>query len=267
MLASERDKIIINHLTEHKFSSLKELITKTDASAATLRRDLSKLEKKGIIKRIHGGAELVHQENNPPSMIMLNPSEVPYDLQQPFDVRLHVNAKRKEAISKIAVSLCENNETILIDGGTTSYFMVKYLKDYSLNVITNSIIIAYELVRTNNKVIIPAGIISQGNMLILDFSNNDQLSHFNISKAFIPVEGFNFNGPICSDLFHMRMKSSLINRAEEIIILVDSTKFDRVGTLRLCELDQINIVITDSDIPKKYKDLLESNNIQLIIAE
>ncbi len=267
MLPTEREKVIMSYLSEHKFSTLNELASNTHASPATLRRDLNKLEEKGIIRRVRGGAELVHLETKPSSMIMLNPSEVPYDLQQPFDVRLHVNENRKDSISKMAVTLCENNETILIDGGTTTYFMVKYLKAYSLNIITNSIIIAHELSNSNNKVIVPAGIISPGNMLILDFSSTDQYSHFNIQKAFIPVEGFNFNGPICSDLFHMRMKSSLINRAEEIIIMVDSTKFDRPGALRLCELDQIDTVITNSDIPKKYIELLNSHGIKILFAD
>jgi DeoR family ulaG and ulaABCDEF operon transcriptional repressor len=267
MLPSEREKVIINSLNNQKFCTLNELVNLTKASPATLRRDLNNLEEKGIIKRVHGGAELVHLENTASRMSLLNPGEVPYDLNQPFDVRLHINEQRKNALSRAAVSLCNNNETILIDGGTTTYFMVKYLTNYSLNIITNSIIIAHELIQTNNRIIVPAGIISPGNMLILDYSTGDQYSQYNIQKAFIPVEGFNINGPICSDVFHMRMKSSLIQRAEEIIIMVDGTKFDRAGALRLCQLDQIDMIITNSDMPNRYKDIFSSHEIRIIYAD
>ena len=267
MLISERERVILNYLSERKFSSIHELIKRTGASPATLRRDLDRLEDSGLIKKVRGGAEFIETNKGPDSMIMLNPSSVPYDLQQPFDIRLHINEEKKMAISKEAAALCSNNETILIDGGTTTYFMAKYLKDRSLNIITNSITIAYDLTRTNNKVIVPEGIITSNNMLILDFANNNQFAHFNISKAFIPIEGFNIHGPISSDLFHMRMKSSLISQSDSVIIMADSSKFDRSGTLRLCELEQIDTVITDAGIPPRYAELFESKGIRLIIAD
>jgi DeoR family ulaG and ulaABCDEF operon transcriptional repressor len=267
MLISERERIILNYLSEKNFSSIHELIKQTHASQATLRRDLDRLEKNDLIKKVRGGAMIAENNKIPESMIVFNPSSTPYDMRQPFDVRLHDNERKKMCIAKEAAALCSNNETILIDGGTTSYFMTKFLKGSSINILTNSIIIAYELVRTNNKVIISEGIITPNNMLILDFVNKRPFSHFNISKAFIPVEGFNFHGPISSDMFHMRMKSSLIAQSDSVIILLDSSKFDCNGTLRLCELDQIDTVITDGDIPPRYIELFKVKNIRLIIAE
>jgi DeoR family ulaG and ulaABCDEF operon transcriptional repressor len=239
----------------------------TKASQATLRRDLDRLEQNGFIKKVRGGAMLVENNKSSESMIMFSPGSTPYDTQQPFDLRLHYNEGKKIAIAKAAVDLCSNNETILIDGGTTSYFMAGFLKDRSMNILTNSITIAYELIRTNNKIVISEGIITPNNMLILDFFNKSPFSHFNISKAFMPVEGFDRHGPIASDMFHMRMKSSLIAQSDSVIILMDSSKFDRKGTLRVCELDRIETVITDKDIPPYYIELFQAKNIRLIIAE
>ncbi|MDR1104867.1 MAG: DeoR/GlpR family DNA-binding transcription regulator [Treponema sp.] len=267
MLISERERTILNYLSEKNFSSIHELIKRTNASQATLRRDLDRLEKNGLIKKVRGGAMIAEDNKIPESMIVFDPSSTPYDMQQPFDIRMHNNVRKKMCIAKEAAALCGNNETILIDGGTTSYFMTKFLKNSSINILTNSIIIAYELVRTNNKIVISEGIITPNNMLILDFINKNPFSHFNISKAFIPVEGFNFHGPISSDMFHMRMKSSLIAQSDSVIILLDSSKFDRNGTLRLCELDQIDTVITDKDIPSRYIELFKAKNIRLIIAK
>jgi DeoR family ulaG and ulaABCDEF operon transcriptional repressor len=267
MLISERERTILNHLSEKKFSSIHELIKHTSASQATLRRDLDRLEKDGFIKKIRGGAMIAENNKIPESMIVFNPSSTPYDIQKPFDVRLHDNERKKLCIAREAAALCNNNDTILIDGGTTSYYMTKFLKASSINILTNSIIIAYELARTNNKIVISEGIITPNNMLVLDFINKNPFSHFNISKAFIPVEGFNFHGPISSDMFHMRMKSSLITQSDSVIILLDSSKFDRNGTLRLCEIDQIDTVITDEDIPSQYAEFFAAKNINLIIAK
>jgi DeoR family ulaG and ulaABCDEF operon transcriptional repressor len=267
MLISERERTILNHLGEKNFSSIHELIKRTGVSQATLRRDLDRLEKNGFIKKVRGGAMIAENNKIPESMIVFNPSSTPYDIQKPFDVRLHDNERKKMCIAREAAALCGNNETVLIDGGTTSYYMTKFLKTSSINILTNSIIIAYELVRTSNKIVISEGIITPNNMLVLDFINKNPFSHFNISKAFIPVEGFNFHGPISSDMFHMRMKSSLITQSDSVIVLLDSSKFDRNGTLRLCEIDQIDTVITDEDIPSRYAELFAAKNIKLIIAK
>ena len=259
MIDKERQELILEHLGKTRFITVRELTTLLSSSEATIRRDLVALDKSGLVQRHWGGASLAGQADSKP-----NPPSLP---ESSLENRISKQGEIKREIAKLATSLIEEGETIIIDGGSSTYFMADYLEDKNLKVITNSFAIATRLIeQSRNTVIIPGGIIYPQSRIVLNPFDSNFFDDYAPSKLFMSVGGLSDMGATNSDTTLIRVEKRMIESANELIILCDSSKFSKRGSLFLCGLDDIDILITDDGISLEFKRILEAAGVKVLIA-
>jgi len=260
MLEKERQKTILRIMKQNQFVTVKEMVSLLSISEATIRRDFTTMTRQGFIRRLRGGAEYIES----PQDVCSVPPRLP---EYSFDVRKGILAEKKRMIAKKAVSLISENETIIIDGGSTTYYMVEYLKALKVRIITNSFAIAEELIKNSeNSVIILGGIIYPDSRIILNPFENSILNKYYASKVFMGVNGIDENGTTNSDPLLIQTEKEMIASGKELILLADSSKFSNRGNLFLCGFEKIHTIITDSAIPESLAEMLRSKNIRLIVV-
>ncbi len=184
--------------------------------------------------------------------------------ETPFAIRKDIHSSIKRKIAEAAVSTIKDGETIIIDGGSTTYQMVEFLASLELTIITNSFIVAEYLVKKGkSQIILPEGIIYPESLLILNPLQPDPFSNYHASKVFMGVEGINNDIIMNSRIELIQMEKSMINHADELVILADSSKFRSKGNLFLCNLDQVHTIITDDDISQEEAEQVRSKGIHL----
>jgi DeoR family ulaG and ulaABCDEF operon transcriptional repressor len=204
---------------------------------------------------VRGGAEAV----NPPAQGGL--------VGRPFSVNETINVSLKRAIAKAAVELCKDGEPIIINGGTTTFQMVYPLVNRRLQVFTNSFPIAeYLLHHSKNTVLVQGGTIYREQNIILSPFENDVSRNFNAKKMFMGAQGLGPRGLMEADPLLIQAELKLISQADELVVLVDSSKFSGSSSLVLCGLDRIATVITDRGIRDEHRQMLETAGVGLIVA-
>lgn len=252
----ERWQLIVQALRERQVVTVRELVERTGVSPATLRRDLTKLAEDGRIRRVHGGVEAI------------GATERPSLSAASFDAGQARNIAQKRRIARAAVALCRDGESIIINGGTTTYQMVDFLLDRRLQILTNSFPIAQVLMQNSeNRIALPGGEIFREQGLVLSPFDTDATQHFSASKFFFSCFAVNSRGVIESDPLVARAMIKLIDRADELVLLADSSKFDSNGSMAICPLDRIGTLITDEGIPAAAADMVKAAGVRLLIAD
>lgn len=251
----ERHRIIMSAVQEKSVVTVQDISELTEASEATIRRDIAALHVQGKIRRVRGGAEAVH----PPQLGNL--------AGRPFRVSESVNIDKKRAIARQAVELCDPGDAIIINGGTTTFQMVHFMGAHRLQVMTNSFAIAEHLVKNSkNSVTIPGGAIYREQSLILSPFDNDTTRNFYARRMFLGCQGVGPLGIMESDALIIQSEQKLMNQADELVVLVDSSKFTRRSSLILCSLDRVSTIITDDGVSEETARMIEAAGIALVIA-
>ncbi len=251
----ERHRIILSAVQEKPVITVQDIAELTDASEATIRRDIAALHVQGKLRRVRGGAEAVH----PPQLGQL--------VARSFRVSESVNIDKKRAIARQAVALCEESDSIIINGGTTTFQMVHYLSARRLQVLTNSFAIAEHLVKhSKSNVTVPGGAIYREQSLILSPFDNDAIRNFYARRMFVGAQGIGSLGVMEPDPLVIQSEHKLMQQADELVVMVDSSKFHRRSSLILCPLDRVDILITDDGISEEATRMIEDIGIRLIIA-
>jgi DeoR family ulaG and ulaABCDEF operon transcriptional repressor len=249
----ERWSVILGQLAQQPVVTVTELQALLGSSAATVRRDLSRLEEQGKLRRLHGGAELAGSA--PPQLRG----------QQPFESSRKVNSAAKVAIARRAAEMCTEGDSIIVDGGSTTFAMVEFLCRMSLQVLTSSFPIAEALLRNGTgRVLVPGGEIFREQDVILSPFADGVLKSFHASKLFIGAQGVGAQGLMQTDPLLVSSEQRLMEQAGSLVVLVDSSKFHRSGSLILCDLRRIDTLITDDAVPEDAVRLLESAGVQVI---
>lgn len=255
MHESERHRIILSAVQEKPVVTVQDIAELTDASEATIRRDIASLHVQGKLRRVRGGAEAVH----PPQLGNL--------AARPFRVSESVNIDKKRAIARKAVDLCEEGDAIIINGGTTTFQMVHYMSARRLQVMTNSFAIAEHLVKHSKcNVSVPGGAIYRDQSLILSPFENDAIRNFYARRIFIGAQGVGALGIMESDALVIQSEQKLMRQAEELIVMIDSSKFRKRSSLILTPLETVSTIITDEDISDEAARMVEAAGVTLIIA-
>jgi DeoR family transcriptional regulator, ulaG and ulaABCDEF operon transcriptional repressor len=253
---TERHRVILAAVQSRSMATVADLVDLTGTSEATIRRDIAALHVQGKLRRLRGGAEAI----NPPSQ--------PGLLGRPFSVNEGINMPLKRAIAKAAVALCEDGEPIIINGGTTTFQMVYPLVSRRLQVFTNSFPIAEHLLHhSKNQVMVPGGTIYREQNVILSPFGSDVSGNFYARKMFMGAQGVGPHGIMEADPLLIQAELKLISQADEIIVLVDSTKFRMRSSLILCPLERIHTVVTDRGISDTDRQMLETAGVRLVVAE
>lgn len=251
----ERRKKILHLINERGQIKITELSKILNCSEVTLRSDIRQLDQEGLLLRTHGGAMKIEENQS-----------IHYN-----QVKLSKDTEKKLAITKMAYSLIENGDTIIIDDATTSFFLTRFIKsnaNKNITVVTNSLLVAMELLGQNhvNLFMVGGQISSEMAATMGDLAINS-LEGFHVNKAFIGVHGLNFKLGITSiGTIQMQVKKSIIHSADEVIVLADSSKFGGAYLSVICPMDRISKVVTDQDIPAEYVKAAKENQVHLLIA-
>lgn len=252
----ERQRIILSAVQEKPFITIQDIAELTEASEATIRRDIASMHVQGKLRRVRGGAEAIH----PPQQTAL--------AGRPFRVSEAENIDKKRAIAREAVGLCNEGDAIILNGGTTTFQMVHYLATRRLQIMTNSFAIAEHLVKNSKStVIIPGGMIYREQSMILSPFDNDVTRNFYGKRMFMGSVGVGPFGAMESDPLIIQGEQKLINQADELVLLVDSSKFERRSSLILCPLQRVATIITDDGIADADRKMVEDAGVELIVAK
>jgi DeoR/GlpR family transcriptional regulator of sugar metabolism len=253
MLERERKQTIFRLLDLHRFASIHDVVEATGASEATIRRDFIELEKEKRLRRVRGGVELTQRHGQA------------LQAEPPLDTRVSVNQEKKRRIARHACASVEPGETIMIDGGSTTFHMAEYLATLDVTVVTNSFAIAEHLVRHSRcTVIMPEGIINSSSQLILNNVSPDPFANYNVKKAFMGIEGITETALTNSDPLLIQMERAMIAHAQELIILADETKFGKMGHLILCPIEKAARIITSHQADPSIVKALRGKGIEIV---
>lgn len=251
----ERWQLIVQALRDRHVVTVRELVERTGVSPATLRRDLTKLAEDGRIRRVHGGVEAIDARLRPQLSAL------------PFDVGQTRNIDKKRLIARAAAALCADGESVIIHGGSTTFQMAEFLAQRRLQILTNSFPIAQVLTHTSeNRIVISGGEIYREQGLVLSPFESDTTQHFSASKIFVSCYALNSRGIIESDPLVARGVVKLLDRADRIILLADSSKFITAGSMVVCPLDRIATLITDDGITEETADMVKKAGVELVVA-
>lgn len=255
MHEKERHRIILSAIQEKPVATVQEMVELTGSSEATIRRDIAALHVQKRLRRVRGGAEAL----NPPQFVGL--------AGRPFAVNEALHAAQKRAIAREAVELCSDGEPIIINGGTTTFQMVHFLTNRRMPIFTNSFPIAEHLLRhSKNTVMVSGGTIYREQNIILSPFDNDVTRNFYARRMFMGAQGLGPLGLMEGDPLLIQAEQKLIDQADELVVLADSSKFRHRSSLILCPLSRITTVITDEGIEDREAGMLEEAGVNLIVA-
>ncbi len=233
-----------------------ELTSLLTASEATVRRDLSRMEHEGQLRRVRGGAEAASPGKSKPLVG-----------QPRFESSRAVNSERKRFIAERAAALCQSSETIIIGAGSTAFAMAEIIADLELQVLTNSFPIGSFLFKHGQcRVILPGGELYREQGIILSPFDDDSFKNYFVSKLFLGAQAVGPQGLMQSDPTLVRAEQQLIDQCEKLIVLVDSSKFKQRASLILCPLGQIDILITDAGIDAESLKVLRDAGVEVLVA-
>jgi DeoR family ulaG and ulaABCDEF operon transcriptional repressor len=252
----ERWQIIRAMLRERALVRIADVLKATGASEASIRRDFAKLAETGVALRVRGGLEAA-----------ASAADGAYE-RRTFEASSVLNIGAKRAIARAAVDLNEDGESIIINGGTTTFEMGAFLRDRRLKVLTNSYPLAQVLIRDSQcRVALPGGEVYREERLIVSPFDDDATQHYSASRMFMSAISVGELGVIEGHPLIARAERKLLARARELVVLVDSSKFAARGSLVVCPLSRVSRVITDSGVPSAALEMLRQAGIAVDVVE
>lgn len=253
MLQEQRQQRIMDELRNKQSVRIAPLCEKLGVTRETVRRDLHELEKKGLLKKVHGGAILKKTNVEPP-----------------YAHRSESNNEEKHAIAKRAAAYVDNGDAIYIDIGTSTLYMTEYLGDkQNLTVVTNALMVAYELSKYPQiKVMLSGGELRSGELSLSGSIARKSFEDLFIDKAFIGVGGLSLETGITD--YHVgesEIRKMMLNKAMETYALADYSKFDVTAFTKACEVQEIDRIITDTKAPSSMVKALQEQGITVDCVE
>jgi DeoR family transcriptional regulator, ulaG and ulaABCDEF operon transcriptional repressor len=258
MHAAQRDAEITRLLNSQGFVSFKQLCDRLEASSATIRRDLERLDSEGLIERVRGGARLKNGAKPTPADRLVG---------APFEENRFRHAEQKAAIGRAAAKLCARGEAVIIDGGTTTFQMCAHLEGLNLQVLTNSLHIVGELLpQPGARVSVPGGAVFREQNIILSPFEDDGIARYHASKLFMGAAALGSRGLMQADVVLIQAEQKLMDKADQLVVLADSSKFRAQAPFLVCALGEIDVVVTDAGVREPELELLRAHEIDVIIA-
>ena len=258
MHATERESLILNILRERGFVSFRDLESRMDDSPATIRRDLERLSGEGKLYRVRGGAKATAGTGE---------LGEPHLAGVPFHENIGKRRAEKEAIGRAAATMCAPGEGVMIDGGSTTLQMCPYLAGLGLQVLTNSLHIVSALIgQAGTRVLVPSGAVFPEQNIILSVFGDDGMPRFHAPRLFMGAASIGPQGLMQADVVLVAGERRFIERADEVIVLVDSSKFEGSSGNIVCELAQIDAIVTDDAVSDRAAAMLERAGVKMIVV-
>lgn len=255
-MPKDRKEQIKDILTEKPFVSLHELEAKfPEVTSMTLRRDIAYLESRGELIKVRGGAR---------SMKFITSS-----MEDEFGKRLHECTEEKARIALAALAFIEPNRSIFIDSGTTALALASVVPDQHIIFTTTGPHVAIELAKNRKNIVnLVGGMINHDNFSVSGMEALRFVSEINIDIAFMVPSCVSVScGFTCGNYSECEMKKFILAKAMRKIVLMDSTKLGKSLPYTFCHAEDIDVLITDDELPHDFRDQLEKNNVKIIIAK
>lgn len=249
----ERIRGIMRILEEENRVLITELCKTFNTTAVTIRKDLDLLEKQGVLKRTHGGA-ILHK---------------PLFRELALNEKEKLNAQEKERIAKEAVKMISEGDVIMLDSGSTTTQLAKYMKDLKgITVITNAINIAIELANSSElEIILTGGSLQKNSSTLIGPLAETVLKKISADKLFHGVDGIDYEiGLTTPNITEANTSHVMMQRAGENILLVDSSKFGRRSLGVICQLKEIDKIITTKSMEKSEIKKLNDMGVEVIMV-
>ena len=244
----KRHQTILDKLNKEKHIEVLDLCIVLKVSAVTIRKDLKLLEGKGLLFRTHGGASLKN----------------PYANERSVIEKEKMSIIEKTGIANAASTHIVNNDSIIIGSGTSVQALAKALDpEKSLTVVTSSLNVSLELNKNKNiKVLQLGGFIRQSSFSVIGDYAIQIFKDMSCSKLFIGVDGIDLEyGITTSNLDEARLNQKMIESANKLIVLADSSKFGKRSFGKICPLNKVDLIITDKDISQQMLKKLENKGV------
>ncbi len=254
MLAIERRNEILLKLQEERKVVVSDLSQQYNVTEETIRRDLEKLENEGLAKKTYGGA-------------VLNDS---FNTDLPYTVRKKANVESKQRIAEVIAAMIEDGDHLILDASSTALFIAKRMKDKkNITVITNSVEILLELSDRNGwKILSTGGRLKEGGLALVGYQAERMVSTFHVDYAIFSCKGMDQErGLTDANESDAQIKKMIVKAAKKSILAVDHSKFDKISFTQVCELSEIDMVVTDKEPSESWKQTLASAGIELVCPE
>lgn len=252
MLAEERRSRLLELVRFRGFAALNQLADELQVSESTVRRDLDFLEESGTARRTHGG--VFYTGSSP---------KLPH-----FEERQPQQWDKKRAIAQRAAELIQDGDTLLLDGGTTTYEVALLLVGRPLQVVTNSLPVANLFASSSNTdLILVGGYVYPRTGVSVGPYANETLRSLNVRRTVLSVAAINERGCYNSNLLLVETERAMMEASEEVIVVADSTKFGHQSLAHLCELSSVQHLVVDHEIPAQWRDKVTAAGVNLLVAE
>lgn len=249
MLLDQRRDSILEIIERKGFVSLKDLSEQTRVSESTVRRDLEYLESIGQIRRTRGGAAYVGESLTG------------------FEDRKSFAHREKQRIGRKVAELIGAQETIILDGGTTTLEVAKHLAGNSLQVVTNSLPIMNQLVGAANvELIFLGGYLYPKTGVALGALTVSALRQVHVRRFIMSTGGITPAGLFNSNSLLVESERQMMEAADEVIVVADSSKLGHSELAQVCPLSRVHRLVTDVGITDEWRETLKANGVDVVTA-
>jgi DeoR family fructose operon transcriptional repressor len=251
MLAEKRRSQLLELVRRQGFAPLPDLAKALEVSESTIRRDLTHLEREGAAQRTHGGAFYTGPSPNLPH----------------FELRQSTQWDKKRAIAHAAFELIQDNHSLLLDGGSTTYELARLLVGRPLQIVTNSLPVATLFAgATGSDLIVVGGYVHGPTGTVQGPTAETMIRSLNVRWAVISAAGVNERGLFNSNLQTAAAEQAMIDAAEEVIAVIDSTKFGHQALAHVCPLNRITRLVADDELDAVWRERLAAADVELTLA-
>lgn len=250
MLALERRNIIIQRLNDEGKIIVAPLAQEFNVTEETIRRDIEKLENEGLATKTYGGAVSTNQKNK--------------DL--PYNIRKQSNVNLKQKIALKVAEMINDGDQIMLDASSTSLCIARAIKKLNnITLITNSVEILLELAdKTGWTILSTGGSLREGAYSLSGSSAEKMIRDHHVDLAVCSAKGISMSMGITeSNEKDAEMKKAIFNAANKRILAIDSTKFEKISFIKVCDIKEVDVIVTDKDPGESWKTEIKNNNVAL----
>jgi DeoR/GlpR family transcriptional regulator of sugar metabolism len=256
MLIAERQNLLQELIAQRGMSDLDSLAAELKVSQSTVRRDVEQLEQRGVVKRTHGGVIWVGDKSSPTTRLYA------------FDQRMGYEVEAKRQIARAAKKLLSPGETVLLDGGTTTFYLAQELLGMPLQLVTNSLPIANLFINEEAvEVVLTGGLIYPRYGVLLGPMMEHTLETIHTKTLVMSVAGLHQGTLYNQNQLLVQAERRMLEQAQRAVLLLDSGKFGQQALARVCELSEIDVVVTDAGVSEDQKREVLAAGCELIVAE